>query len=184
MNPDPKSTADDIGKSTEITTRLYSEKADELLSRYAALWLWSIILGTTSGLLWSSYYFRAEQYGHNTLLFLTPAFASLAFSIRSLLALRSMLFNYLLPEFFATDDKKLRNIHSSILEVRKSNRKSIDAMDGDGHSADSGLRHLAQTRAGNFSKNTRIAVNSVIFAVIFRILVDVLWMAFGAASHI
>lgn len=187
MNPDATSPADGIGKTPEASTLLYAEKADKLSSKYAAVWLWSIILGTTSGLLWSSYYFRAEQYGHNTLLFLIPALASMAFSFRALLALRSMLFDYILPEFFATgNDGKMRNLHSSISEVRKADGRSIDASDdknGNGHSADSELRHLAQARAGNFSRNTRIAVNSVIIAVIFRMLVDVLSLTFGAASH-
>jgi hypothetical protein len=184
MNQAANSPADDSAEDQERTARLYSGKADRLLSKYAAVWLWSILLGTTSGLLWSSYYFRVEQYGHNILLLLVPALASMACSFRALLALRSMLFDYILPEFFAADDDRtMRHLPPAIPGAQVAHGASTDALQGRGHPADSAHRQALPSRPGSFAKHTRIAVNCVILAVIFRIAADVLWIAFGPAAH-
>jgi hypothetical protein len=187
MDPESRSPAGGIANIAGNATWLNPEKADKQLSKFAAIWLWSVILGSTSGLLWSSYIFRLEPYGHlygyYSIIFLIPSLASMAFSFRALLSLRSMLFSFILPEFFAMEeDRTTRNPYYTIAEVRKNSGKTAVPVGediGNGGASDSESNNVSQARSRDFSRHTRSAVNAVIGAAICKISVDVLMMVVG-----
>jgi hypothetical protein len=156
----------------DASGRLYTEKADTLLSKYTAVWLWSVILGSNSGLLWSGYGLRfgfgSEQLVHYGTVIMAFSLVSLAFSVRSLFALRSMLFHYILPEFFGTGND--RSSPSSL---------TVSPRDATGRA----MRDAPRSRSDIFTRDTRNAVNAVLYSSICKIIGDVSFMALVAMSR-
>ena len=80
---------------------------DRLLSKYVAVWLWSIIFGTTTGVLYSFLSFRYDRWGGLGIVLLIPAIVSLTLAILSWLSLYRGLSNYLIPLFFRNPEANI-----------------------------------------------------------------------------
>lgn len=73
-----------------------------LLNRYVAVWLWSIVFGASTGLLYSlvSFSYRTGKLSYLTYVLLMPAVLSLIFALQTWMMLLGGLRCYLLPRFF------------------------------------------------------------------------------------
>ena len=78
---------------------------DLLLNKYVSVWLWSILFGTTTGVLYSFLSFRFERWGGLGLILLIPALAALILAIFSWLMLYRALSGYLIPRFILNQSK-------------------------------------------------------------------------------
>ena len=75
---------------------------DQLLSKYVGVWLWTILFGTTTGVLYSFLTFRYERWGSIGVVLAVPAMLALILALLSWQQLYSGLHTYLLPKFLAT----------------------------------------------------------------------------------
>jgi hypothetical protein len=75
---------------------------DRLLNKYIAVWLWSILFGTTTGVLYSFLSFRYERWGTIGIVLVVPAVFALVLALMSWLQLYAALRRYLLPKFFSS----------------------------------------------------------------------------------
>ena len=71
-----------------------------LFDRYIGVWIWSILFGTTTGILYSLLDFRYEKWGTLAVALLVPALLALAFALLSWFELYAGLRDYLIPMFF------------------------------------------------------------------------------------
>jgi hypothetical protein len=76
---------------------------DQLLNKYVSVWLWSILFGTTTGVLYSFLSFRYDRWGGLGLILIIPALASLMLAILSWLRLYHALAGYLIPRFILNE---------------------------------------------------------------------------------
>lgn len=81
------------------------DKLDQLLAKYVSVWLWSILFGTTTGILYSFLSFRYDRWGGLALLLVIPALASLLLALLSWGRLYEAMVGYLLPRFVLGDDE-------------------------------------------------------------------------------
>jgi hypothetical protein len=77
---------------------------DRLLIKYIAVWLWSILFGTSTGVLYSFLGFRYDRWGGLGLVLLIPSLLSLVAALLSWFSLYNALRKYLLPKFFSQPD--------------------------------------------------------------------------------
>jgi hypothetical protein len=73
---------------------------DRLLNKYVAVWLWSIIFGATTGVIYSFLNFRTDRWGWFGLLMLIPIILAFLAYLLSSHRLYKALKCYLLPKFF------------------------------------------------------------------------------------
>lgn len=88
--------------NTEAVTKSKPQpnaQLDQLLNKYVAVWLWSILFGTTTGVLYSFLSFRYDRWGGLGLIIVIPAIASLMYAILSWIALYRALSRYLIPRY-------------------------------------------------------------------------------------
>lgn len=88
--------------NTEAVTKSEPQpnaQLDQLLNKYVAVWLWSILFGTTTGVLYSFLSFRYDRWGGLGLIIVIPAIASLMYAILSWIALYRALSRYLIPRY-------------------------------------------------------------------------------------
>lgn len=76
-----------------------SDKLDNLLAKYVSVWLWSIIFGATTGVLYSFLSFRFDRWGVLALALVIPAIASLLSALMSWRHVYVAMVDYLLPKF-------------------------------------------------------------------------------------
>jgi len=76
------------------------EKLDNLLSKYILVWIWSILFGASSGLIYSLIEYRPERWGILALPLLFVSLLGMFFAFGSFLTLFRYLLNYLLPIFY------------------------------------------------------------------------------------
>lgn len=72
---------------------------DQLLNKYVSVWLWSILFGTTTGVLYTFLNLRFDRWGGLGLILVLPALFSLILAILSWLRLYHALAGYLIPRF-------------------------------------------------------------------------------------
>ena len=76
-----------------------SSEWDELLSKYVSVWMWSILFGTTTGVLYSFLSFRLDHWGGLAVMLAFPALLSIIFAVASWLNLYRGLSEFLIPRF-------------------------------------------------------------------------------------
>jgi hypothetical protein len=92
--------------SRERETQSESPKFEALLSKYIAVWLWSILFGTTTGVLYSFLSFRLERWGGLGMIIAIPAILALLFALMSWGHLYWGLKYFLIPRFIHPCDDK------------------------------------------------------------------------------
>lgn len=80
-----------------------SSRWEMLLNKYVAVWLWSILFGTTTGVLYSFLSFRYDQWGSLAFVLTIPAAAALILSIGAWLQLYRALTRFLIPRYILND---------------------------------------------------------------------------------
>lgn len=72
---------------------------EALLNKYISVWLWSILFGTTTGVLFSFLSFRYDRWGELGVVLAIPAFGSLVLAIGAWLQLYRALTIFLIPRY-------------------------------------------------------------------------------------
>jgi len=72
---------------------------DRLLNRYVSVWLWSILFGTTTGVLYSFLSFRLDRWAGLAVVLVVPALLALVFALMAWGHLYWGLKRYLIPKF-------------------------------------------------------------------------------------
>ena len=70
-----------------------------LLNKYVSVWLWSILFGTTTGVLYSFLSFRYERWGDLGAVLVIPALGSLLLAVGAWLQLYRALTRFLIPRY-------------------------------------------------------------------------------------
>jgi hypothetical protein len=77
--------------------------ADRLLHKYLGVWLWSILFGSTSGVVFSLTNIGGRSWQMIGLILIIPGIAAAGAAIAALLALYRGLSEFLLPTFFGSE---------------------------------------------------------------------------------
>ena len=72
---------------------------ETLLNKYVSVWLWSILFGTTTGVLYSFLSFRFDRWGYLGALLALPATLALVLALASWLQLYRGLTQFLIPRY-------------------------------------------------------------------------------------
>ena len=79
-------------------------KLDRLLDKYVSVWLWSILFGTSTGLLYTLTSYRSDSWRGFGLALAFPAFGALLCALQSWMQLLTGLRRFLLPRFILHRD--------------------------------------------------------------------------------
>lgn len=85
--------------SSEVDFSGERSRFDGLLSKYIAVWLWSILFGTTTGVLYSFLSFHLDRWGGLGMIIAVPAMLALLFALMSWGHLYWGLKDFLIPRF-------------------------------------------------------------------------------------
>ena len=85
--------------STQSNQQDESPRWEMLLNKYVSVWLWSILFGTTTGLLYSFLSFRYDKWGDLGAVLIIPAVGSLVLAIGAWLQLYRALTQFLIPRY-------------------------------------------------------------------------------------
>jgi len=85
--------------STQSTQADKSPQWEMLLNKYVSVWLWSILFGTTTGVLYSFLSFRYERWGDLGAVLVIPALGSLLLAVGAWLQLYRALTRFLIPRY-------------------------------------------------------------------------------------
>lgn len=83
---------------------------DKLLSKYSIIWIWSIILGLNSGLLYSFYNFRVSNLGIMTILLACVYCIAFLFSFGTLVLLYRILHEEIIPNILIKSSRSKGDI--------------------------------------------------------------------------
>lgn len=93
------------------------EDLEKLLSKYIAVWIWSILFGASSGLIYSLIEYRPEKWGQLAVTLLLFSAIGIVFAFLSLILLIRYLIKILLPTIFRSSDSAQIDSKLSLLSV-------------------------------------------------------------------
>ena len=84
-----------------------TEDLDRFLSKYILVWLWSILFGASSGLMYSLIEYRPERWGQLALPLLVLSILGILCAFAALIVLIRYLLKFLIPSLFFRQDPNI-----------------------------------------------------------------------------